>query len=266
MPNNDPTQIRIAATCGIWKAPAGTPIPTDSTTAYNAAFVNLGYTSDQGFTITQNLKTTLIQAHQTTEPVRLLNASLDRKVNIESLESDKQNLQLGWGNGVVTQTGTSTSGAVTFSAGLITAATAHGLVAGNYAFFPSVTGTPGVVANVNYYVLAAPTTTTLTLAAAPGGTAITITTGSATAVINAGPYSIAIPDSAVAVEFILGIDWSDGSNNQRIIIPRGALLSLPAIKFARTDAIRYPLEVQALKPIDGSQSILPYGSDWAASS
>lgn len=265
MPNLDPSQIRVAATGAFWKAPAGTTPPTDSTTAYSASWTHLGYATN-GFTVTQNLKTNAVTGWQSTEPLLLINQSLDRKLNVESLESDKQNLSLAWGQGTITQTGVAASGAVTFTTNTITSATPHGLVAGNWAYFPNITGTPGVLANVNYYVLSAPTTTTLTLAATPNGTQIVIAAGSSTGVINASPFTVAIPDSAIGVEFALGVDWSHGGYTNRLVMPRVQLLSLPAIKFVRDDAVRYPLEIQVLKPLDGSQSVLVYGADWAASS
>lgn len=264
MPNLDPNQIRVAATGAFWKAPAGTTAPTDSTTAYSAAWAHLGYATN-GFTITQNLKTKTVDGWQSTEPLLLINQSLDRKVNTESLESDSKNLSLAWGQGTIVQTGAPAGGAVTFTASTITTATPHGFVAGNWVTFQTITSTPGVLAGVPYYVLSAPTTTTLTLAATQNGALIAITTGSSTGVFNAQPFSVTIPDSAIGTEFALGVDWSHGSYTNRLIMPRVQLLSLPAIKFVRDDAVRYPLEIQVLKPVDGSQSILPYGSDWAAS-
>lgn len=264
MPNLDPTQIRVAATGAFWKAPAGTTAPTDSTTAYSGSWTHLGYATN-GFTIAQDLKTKPITGWQSTEPLLLINESLSRKVTTEALESDKANLSLAWGSATVSQTGTPVGGAVTFTASTITTATAHGFVAGDWVSFGTITGTPGVLAGVSYYVLSAPTATTMTLAAQPGGSVIAITTGSSTGVFNAQPFSVAIPDSAIGVEFALGIDWSHGSYTNRLIFPRVQLMSLPSIKFVRDDAVRYPLELQVLKPIDGSQSVLPYGSDWAAS-
>jgi hypothetical protein len=70
-----------------------------------------------------------------------------------------------------------------------------------------------------------------------------------------------MPDASVTQEFILGIDWTDGSTSQRIIIKRAALKSLPKVKFTRQDAITYSLEIQALAPADGSAAIVVYGSD-----
>lgn len=37
------------ATGGVWIAPAGSTLPTDGTTALDAAFVNMGYISDEGY-------------------------------------------------------------------------------------------------------------------------------------------------------------------------------------------------------------------------
>lgn len=265
MPNLDPTQIRIAATGAVWKAASGAVAPTDSVTAYSAAFTHLGYATD-GFTLAQNLKTTPVQGWQTLEPLLLINASRDSTLAFESLESDKQNLTLAFGNGTVSQTATAVGGSVTFTAGTITTASAHTLPAGTPIFFTGITGTPGVTAATTYWVLTAPTSTTLTISATNNGAAITISAGTATAVTPAGPFAVSIPDSAVSSEFVIGVDWSHGNYSYRYIFPRVALLSLPAIKYTRVDVVRYPVSFQILKPVDGSQSVLPYGSDWAANS
>lgn len=266
MPNLDPNQIRVAGTGAVWKAPTGTAIPTDSTTAYAAAFTHLGYFTN-GFTIAQDYKVTSIPAWQTLEPVRQIATGLTRKVSWEALESDRQNIGLAFGGATVTQTGVAVGGAVTFTAGTITTATAHGRVAGDAINFGTVTGTPGVTSGTTYFVLTAPTATTLTVTATLGSsTPVTITTGTATGVTPAGPYSVSIPDGAVVGEFIIGIDWSDGTYNQRILIPRATYASLPTVKYVRDDVVRFPVELQALKPFDGSNSVQLLGSDWAASS
>lgn len=267
MPNLDPSQIRVAATGAFWKAPLGTTLPIDSTTAWNAAFVNLGYTTDVGFTITQNLKTQLISGWQSTEPLRLINTSLDRKIAVESLESDKQNLSLAWGGATVNSTGVPVGGSVTIgTGGVLTTSTPHGFSVGSVIFLGPVTTSTGILAAVNYFVVAVGSTTTLTVSATLNGTPLTTTAGTATTITSASQYSVTIPDTAVSTEFALGIDWSDGGYNQRLVIPRCTLLTLPVIKFTRLDAVKYPIEFQVLKPIDGSQSILPYGLDWAATS
>lgn len=172
--------VRVAGTGSIWKAPLGTTLPTDSTTAWGTGFKNLGYATD-GFTLTQDLKRQDITAWQSLSPVRSIATQLIRKMSFESLESNKDTVPLAWGG---------------------------------------ATMTPG----------------------------------------TAGVYTLAIPDGS-PTDFILGVDWSDGTLSQRIIVQHATLLTLPTIKFVRTDAVRYPLEVQALVPSDGSASVLVYGVD-----
>lgn len=44
----DPENVRIGITGALYKAPTGSTAPTDAATALDAAFVNLGYVSDDG--------------------------------------------------------------------------------------------------------------------------------------------------------------------------------------------------------------------------
>jgi hypothetical protein len=178
----DATKVKVAGSGAIWKAPTGTTLPTDSTSAYATGFVNLGYVSEGGFEFANELKTKEINAWQTIEAVRLINTAISRSVSFEALESNKNTVALAW-----------------------------------------------------------------------GGATITAGTG--------GAYTIDIPDPSVAQEFILGIDWTDGSTSQRIIIKRAVLKSLPKVKFTRQDAVSFALEIQALAPADGSDPIVVYGVD-----
>lgn len=178
----DSSQIRVAGSGALWKAPLGTALPTDGSTAWGVGFVNLGYESD-GFTLTQDYKTTEVSGWQSLEALRLIATALTRKLAFEAIQSNTVTVGLAW-----------------------------------------------------------------------GGATITPTTG--------GKYSLDIPDSQLT-DFILGIDWNDGTTSQRLIVQRAALVSLATIKYVRTDAVKYPLEVQALKPADGTKSILVYGTDLA---
>lgn len=267
MTNNlDANQIRVAGTGAVWKAPVGTAFPVDSVSAYGAGFTHLGYFAD-GFTLTQDYKTQDIMAWQTLDFVRKIVTGLTRKIGWESLESDRQNLGLAFGGATTVQTGVAVGGAVTFTAGTITTATAHGLTVGAAVYFSAVTGTPGVLTGQTYFVTSVPTTTTLTVSAnLNSGPNVTITTGTATGVVPASAYTITIPDTAIAVEFALGVDWSDGTYSSRFIIPRATFESLPTIKYTRTDAVRLAADIRLLKPLDGSASLQPIGFDWAAAS
>lgn len=178
----DATKIKVAGTGAIWKAPTGTTLPTDASSAYAGAFVNLGWISDGGFQIDQSLKTKPITAWQSIETVRLISTGLERSVTFEALESNKNTVALAWNNA-------------------------------------------------------------------------TITAGSG------GAYTMSLSSSTLSSEFILGIDWNDGTTIQRIVFPRATLKALPKIKYARTDAVSYTLEIQALQPADGSASVIILGLD-----
>lgn len=183
MPNVlDSSQIRVAGSGALWKAPLGTTLPTDSTTAWGAGFVNLGYEED-GFTLTQDYKTNEVTGWQSLEPLRLIATALTRKFAFGALQSNKDTVALAWGGATITPA-------------------------------------------------------------------------------TAGAYTMAIPDTQ-PLDFILGIDWNDGATSQRIILQHAALATLPTIKFTKADAVKYPLEVQALKPADGTKSVLVYGVDAA---
>lgn len=55
--------VRVAGTGKISKAPSGTTLPTDHTTALNAAFKDLGYYTPDGFTLSVAKSSTDIPGH-----------------------------------------------------------------------------------------------------------------------------------------------------------------------------------------------------------
>lgn len=178
----DATKIKVAGSGAIWKAPTGTTLPTDSTTAYGTGWVNLGWISEGGFEIENAKKTKTVMAWQSVEVVRLVTTSVERSVKFEALESNKETVGLAWGGA-------------------------------------------------------------------------TITAGSGST------YTIDLPDPQANSEFIIGIDWFDGSTTQRILVKRAVLKTLPKLKYNRSDAISYGFEVSALSPADGSDAITAYGVD-----
>lgn len=254
--------VRVAGTGAIWRAAPGSALPTDSTTAWPASYTQLGFVTD-GFTMGQSLKTKAIPAWQTLETVRLIATELTRKLTFEGLEANATVTSLAWGGATVVNTGIAVGGAVTIgTGGVVTTATAHGLVVGATVQLGAITTSTGIVAGTTYYVTAVGSLTTLTLSATAGGTALTTTSGTALSVTPLGAYSLTIPDSATLPEWIFGADWSDGVTSQRILVPRGTLLTLPSIKFGNDDAVRYPLEIQTLKPSTGLP-IQVFGNDAA---
>jgi hypothetical protein len=177
----DGSKIKIAGTGAIWYGPTGTTLPTDSTTALNAGFINIGYVKD-GFTLAQDLKTKEVTGWQNLDVLKLIPTQLSRSAKFSAIESSKTAVQLAWGNAAVT-----------------------------------VATTPA--------------------------------------------YSLTFPANQTTQEFILVLDWSDGSATQRIVFKRAVFKSLPSVQFSRMDEINYDMEIQALTPTDGSYPIAVYGSD-----
>ena len=93
--------VRVAGTGSIWKAPLGTVLPIASTTAWNVAFINLGYATD-GFSIKQSLKKQAIPAWQTLSSVRSIVTELIRSLTFEALESNITTIPLAWGGATMT--------------------------------------------------------------------------------------------------------------------------------------------------------------------
>gem|GEM_PF-6107615 len=96
------SKIRIAGTGAIWKAPLGTALPTDSITAWNAAFVNLGYLED-GFELEQDLTTKDLNAWQTVETIRTITTMLIRKLLFTINQTDKDTVALALGGATISR-------------------------------------------------------------------------------------------------------------------------------------------------------------------
>jgi hypothetical protein len=181
MPSPDSSKIKIAGSGAVWYAPAGTTLPTDSTTALAAGFVNVGYLKD-GFELAQDLKTKEVTGWQNLDVLRLIPTQLSRSVKFSGIETNKTSVSLAW-----------------------------------------------------------------------GGATVTVGSGSV--------YSLTLPSAITGQEFIIVLDWNDGSVSQRIVIKRATFKDLPNVKFSRMDEINYDFTIQALVPTDGSTAVAVYGSD-----
>jgi hypothetical protein len=219
----------------------------------------------------QDLKRKEINGWQTLDILRLITTALNRSFKFNLKQSNKDTLALAWGGAVITPTPGISLGTVTIAitTGVLTVSTAETLAVGDMVQLGTMTNAAPLVAGTTYFVLTTPTSTTLTLAATLGGAMIVTTAaGSSTSITKVtGAYSLVIPDAAAVADFILGIDWSDGTSaTQRLVIQKAALLSLPTILHGRQDGINYDVEVQALAPADGTKSVLVYGVDTAVGS
>lgn len=260
-------QVRIAGTGAFMKGPIGATLPTDAVSSWGSSFVNLGYSiAPDGFSVKQDYKTKQIDAWQTLEPVRTFGQSLTRDFSFELLQTNKDTLSLAFGGATYNYTGSAVGGAVTIGAnGALTTATAHGFSVGDPIFLSGIATATGILNATTYFVITVGSSTTLVLSSTKGGVALTNTAGTATSIASAASFSLSLPAADVVNEFVLGFDWSDGPNSQwRFILPRATLLSLPTIKYGRGDAVSYPMEVRAVKPADGTDSVIIYAKDPSA--
>jgi hypothetical protein len=68
----DATQLRVAQRGYVKVAPKGSTVPTDTTTAWDAAWSDLGYTDEKGVVFSKKDTKTAIKAWQSLTPVRYI--------------------------------------------------------------------------------------------------------------------------------------------------------------------------------------------------
>lgn len=101
---NDPTEIVVGLTGEIYVAPLGTALPTTTTGALNAAFVGLGYTTEDGFSFSVSRETTDIPAWQSFDPVRTLLTSRAIQASFSLQQWNEDTVPLAFGGGSITGT------------------------------------------------------------------------------------------------------------------------------------------------------------------
>lgn len=98
----DATEVVVGANGQVYVAPVGSTAPTDAETAPAAAFVNLGYTSEDGATITDSRETENIGAWQSAYPIRRLVTSRELTVAFALRQWNESTVELAFGGGAVT--------------------------------------------------------------------------------------------------------------------------------------------------------------------
>jgi hypothetical protein len=94
----DATEVRLCTTGNLWRAPALTAAPVDSSAPLTTPWVNLGYTSDDGFTVTTKPNTTDIMVWQSIYPARVrVVEELDFKFKLA--QDNEESVMLAFGGG-----------------------------------------------------------------------------------------------------------------------------------------------------------------------
>lgn len=101
---NTAENVRVAVTGSINYGPVGTTLPTDATTAINAAFDEVGYANEDGITQSINEDRTEIKAWQNADVVRKIRTSHDVTYAFTMLETNLTTLEIYYGDGSVSGT------------------------------------------------------------------------------------------------------------------------------------------------------------------
>lgn len=96
--------VRVAVTGSINYGPAGTALPTDATTALDAAFDEVGYANEDGVVQTINESRQNIKAWQNGDIVRKVRDEHDVMYAFTMLETNLTTLEIYYGDGSVTGT------------------------------------------------------------------------------------------------------------------------------------------------------------------
>jgi hypothetical protein len=97
----DVDELIVAADARVYIAPVGTAGPTNIATALNAAFVDLGYTSEDGIDLTPGMDIAEIRAHQNLYPVRRVITGRSLDIGLTLLQWNEESIKLAFGGGTV---------------------------------------------------------------------------------------------------------------------------------------------------------------------
>lgn len=98
---NNANEIVIGSNGQVYVAPKGTPLPTDPVAALNAAFVGLGYITEDGATLTVTPTVENYMAWQSRTPVRREKTSQEITLAFALMQWNEQTVPAAFGGGTV---------------------------------------------------------------------------------------------------------------------------------------------------------------------
>ncbi|MFD5629779.1 MULTISPECIES: phage tail protein [unclassified Streptomyces] len=107
MAGNNSSEIRVAGTGRILVAPVGTTAPADVTTAWAAAWRDLGYTSADGIKLSKKDKLDPVETWQSVSPARFIYSDRDLTLKFQLLQLNDDTLPFFMGGDAATETATS---------------------------------------------------------------------------------------------------------------------------------------------------------------
>lgn len=94
----DSSKVEVAVTGAVYLAPLDSTLPTDSATALDEAFKNVGYLGEDGITETPEEDSTEIQAWQNGDIVRTVMTSHKIQYGFTMIETNEVSLEAYYGN------------------------------------------------------------------------------------------------------------------------------------------------------------------------
>lgn len=102
-------EVVVGASGAVYVAPAGTAVPTNIATALNAAFVEVGYISEDGVTFTGGAEQEDIGAWQSFYPIRKIITGRSAGLEFVMRQWNEVNLKLAFGGGTIDRNGSVTT-------------------------------------------------------------------------------------------------------------------------------------------------------------
>lgn len=97
-----PSELVIAGNGSVYAAPVGTTLPTTPTASLAAAFIDLGYTDEDGVTLKQTRQVKDYFAWQSKDPLRRELLSREIMLSFKMEQWNGENLAFAFGGGAVT--------------------------------------------------------------------------------------------------------------------------------------------------------------------
>lgn len=100
----DTDSVLIAGNGSLHTAPVGSTLPTDVSTALDAAFIDVGWISDEGATLSVSKDMEPVPVWQQFEPVKYVVTSSDTTISATLRQWDQNTVRLAFGGGTVEET------------------------------------------------------------------------------------------------------------------------------------------------------------------
>lgn len=100
----DANEVVVGSNGKVYVAPAGTALPTNTATALNAAFKDVGYVSEDGVSFTDSKDLEDVEAWQSFYPIRKLITGKNMAVEFVMRQWNEDTIKVAFGGGTISRT------------------------------------------------------------------------------------------------------------------------------------------------------------------